>query len=282
MWYGRAMVHSYNTIVNKAKNIKESVEKEYKLGESSAWSYYIVKEVIQRTKTVKKIGVKGASKSNGNDFGRQLTKSEYLDMAKRFCKYVEEHNQLPNNIKIGNKLMRVSDYTYMFSRILVYYDKNKKMPLKVNVNSKAFIKPTEYPNKVYGLWVQYIKTKPKCLDDVCDSIISLFDYEFYFDDKKSNEEVLKSRAGNCTDLLQMLCNMAEAMDYDFEVIHTQCRQSGTGHVYGRFKKKGTNNWFTRDIACIADESRYCVWCEVPNGGNLLARNPSWFMENIHR
>jgi len=276
------MVHSYNTITDKAKSIKKNVKEQYKLGESSAWSYYIAKEVIQRTKTVKRIGVNGASQSNGNDFGRQLSKAEYLDMAKRFCKYVEQNGKLPNNIKIGNKLMRVSDYTYMFARILVYYDENKKLPMQVNVNSKAFIKPTEFPNKVYGLWVKYIKTKPKYLDDVCDYVKNHFDYEFYFDDKKSNEEVLKTKAGNCTDLLQMLTNMAEAMDYDFEVIHTRCRQSGTGHVYGLFKKKGSSEWFVRDIACIADESRYCVWCEVPNGGNLIAKNPAWFMENRNR
>jgi hypothetical protein len=276
------MNYTYNTILEKAQNIKNNVEKNYKLGESTGWSYYIAKEIIQRTKTVPKIGVKGASKSEGNDFGRQISKDEYLDMAKRLTAYVEKHNQLPNNIKIGNKLMRVSDYTYMFARILVYYDNNKKLPSKANVNSKAFTKPTEYPNKVYGLWVKYIKTKPKYLDDVCDYIKAHFTYEFYYDDQKSNEDVLKTKAGNCTDLLQMLSNMADAMDYDFEIIHTQCKQSGVGHVYGRFKKKGTNNWFTRDIACIADESRYCVWCEVPNGGNLIARNPSWFYQNLHR
>ena len=274
--------YTYAAIVAKAKSIKTNVEKEYKLGEASTWSYYIAKEVIQRTKTVTKITVHGASKSTGNDFGRQISKSDYLDMAKRLCKYVESHKQLPNNIKTGNKLMRVSDYTYMFSRILVYYDVNKKLPSKANVNSKAFIKPTEYPNKVYGLWVKYIKTKPKMLDDVCDYIKNHFTYQFYYDDHKSNEEVLKTKAGNCTDLLQLLTNMADAMDYDWEVIHTQCKQSKVGHVYGRFKKKGTSNWFIRDIACIADESRYCVWCEVPNGGNLLAKNPSWFLNNRNR
>ena len=84
-------------LINPAARKLLKISPEDKLGESSAWSYYIAKEVIQRTKTVEKIGVKGASKSNGNDFSRQLTKSEYLDMAKRFCKYVEEHNQLPNN-----------------------------------------------------------------------------------------------------------------------------------------------------------------------------------------
>jgi len=274
-------VYTYQTIVGKAKEIKKSVEKEYKKP-SANWSYYICKAILKPKTNVTKITVKAPSKSTGNDFGRQITKSQYLDMAKRLVKYVESHNQMPNNIKIGSKLMRGSDYTYMFSRILVYYNTHNQLPAYANVNSKAFTKPTEYPNKVYGLWVKYIKTKPKMLDDVCDYIKNHFTYQFYYDDKKSNEEVLKTKAGNCTDLLQLLTNMADAMDYDWEVIHTQCKQSKVGHVYGRFKKKGTSNWFTRDIACIADESRYCVWCEVPNGGNLLAKNPSWFLNNRHR
>ena len=272
--------YTYDTIVSKAKNIKSNVEKDYKIGESSTWSYYIAKEVIKRTKTVNKITVHGASKSTGNDFGRQLTKAQYLDMAERLCKYVESHNQLPNNIKIVNKLMRVSDYTYMFARILAYYDKNKKLPSQVNINSKAFIKPVETTNEVYKYFVQKTGLKPKYLDDVCDWVKNKVDYEFYFDDHKSNKQVIDSRAGNCTDLLQFLVNMAIALGYQYKVIHTQCRQSGTGHVYGMFKKDG--DWFIRDVACIADESRYCVWCQVPNGGNKLAENPSWFMANLNR
>jgi hypothetical protein len=72
------------------------------------------------------------------------------------------------------------------------------------------------------------------------------------------------------------------MDYDWEVYHVRCNVSGVGHVYGRFKKKGTSSWFTRDIACIVDESRYCVWCEAGNGGTLWAKNPSWFLANLNR
>lgn len=272
--------YTYDTIVSKAKNIKSNVEKDYEIGESSTWAYYIAKEVIKRTKTVNKITVHGAEKSTGNNFGRQLSKAQYLDMAERLCEYVEPHNQLPNNIKIVNKLMRVSDYTYMFARILAYYDKNKKLPSQVNVNSKAFIKPVETTNEVYKYFVQKTGLKPKYLDDVCDWVKNKVDYEFYFDDKKSNKEVIDSKAGNCTDLLQFLVNMAIALGYKYKIIHTQCRQSGTGHVYGMFKKDG--DWFIRDVACIADESRYCVWCQVPNGGNKLAENPSWFMANLNK
>lgn len=276
---------SYQTIVNKAKNIKKNVETEYKLGEASTWSYYIAKKVIKRTKTVEKIKIGGASKSTGNDFGRQLTKAQYLDMAKRLVKYVEKHNQLPNNIKIVNKLMRVSDYTYMFARILVYYDTHKKMPNYANVNSKAFIKPTETGNKVYDYFVKVTGKKYKYLDDFLEYCRVHYNYEFYFDDHKSNKQVIDTKSGNCTDLLQMCCNMATAMGYEWKVIHTQCKQSGTGHVYGKFRHKvNTNNqWVTRDIACIVDENRSCVWCNVDTGaGYQLAINPSWFMSNLNR
>ena len=78
----------------------------------------------------------------------------------------------------------------------------------------------------------------------------------------------------------MLINMAAALGYEWKVYHVRCNQSGTGHVYGMFKRDG--DWFIRDIACIADESRYCVWCEAGNGGSLIAVTPNWFLENLRR
>ena len=127
--------------------------------------------------------------------------------------------------------------------------------------------------------------EPKCIDDVCDYIKDQFKYEYYYDDQKSNAEVIKSKAGNCTDLSQMGVNMAIAMDYEYETIHTQCRQSGTGHVYNKFRKEGVNGgeWFTRDFACQADELEYCVWCDVDKkAGYLIAVNPAWWLSNLNR
>ena len=274
--------YTYKSIVSKAKAVKSNVETDYEIGVSAGWSYYFAKAILKPNKNVEKISIKKAEKSTGKNFSRQIYQDAYKDMAERLIKYVNTHKQMPNNITVYNKPMRVSDYTYMFARILAYYDKKGKLPTYAEVNSKAFTKPTEYPNKVYGLFVKYTGLKPKMLDDVCDWVETKVKYLFYYDDQKSNEQVIKDKSGNCTDLLQFLTNMADAMDYDWEVIHTECKQSGVGHVYGRFKKKGTNNWFVRDIACIADESRYCVWCEVPNGGNLLAKNPYWFLQNRNR
>lgn len=273
--------YTYNEIVKKANCIKQNVKQKYKIGEPTPWSYYIAKEVLQRSKKVTKIGINGAENSIGNDFGRQLSKAQYLDMAERFTKFVEKNEKLPNNISIVNKKMRVSDYTYMFARILAYYDDHKKMPAHVNVNSKAFTKPTESSNEVFNYWVKKFGFTPKCIDDVCDYILKHFNYEFYFDDHKSNKQVIDSKAGNCVDLSQMLSNMAEALGYEWRCIHTKCRQSGTGHVYLKLRKGG--EWFTRDVACIADESRYCVWCDVDiGGGTLLSVNPDWWKQNRNR
>ena len=275
------MSYSYETIVDKAKNIKTNVEKNYKIGESTGWTYYICKEVIQRTKTVPKITFSGAGQSQGNDLSRQINQEHYLDMAKRLVKFVENNHKLPNYISYGKYKVRVSDYTYMFARILAYYDNKKKLPAYVNVNSKAFTKPTESSNEVFNYWVKKFGFTPKCIDDVCDYILKHFNYEFYFDDHKSNKQVIDSKAGNCTDLSQMLSNMAEALGYEWRCIHTKCRQSGTGHVYLKLRKGG--EWFTRDVACIADESRYCVWCDVDNGGgNIISENPDWWKQNRNR
>ena len=272
---------TYETIIDEAWKIQLGIMKQHKLVESTKWDYYMAKAILQRHSPVKKIPVNKATDINkGNYFSRQIKKSVYLDMVQRFITYVETHNQIPNTIRIGDKLMGVKDFTNMFSAILVYYSKHGELPKTVNVNSKAFVKPTEDKNTVFTKWVNTFKFTPEYIDDVCDYIRDHFNYQFYFDDQKSNNEVIETKSGNCTDLLQMLINMAEALGYEWKVYHVRCNQSGTGHVYGMFKRDG--DWFIRDIACIADESRYCVWCEAGNGGSLIATNPSWFLSNLRR
>ena len=273
--------YKYDTIVSNAKKCKTSVDKNYKLGVTSLWSYYFAKSILNPKKDIKKLSFKQASKPSGTIISRQISKSNYTDMAKRLVKYVEAHKQLPNYITYGQYRIRTRLYTYMFAKILVYYNTHKQLPNYVSITSKAFTKPTETGNTVYDYWVKKTGTKPKYIDDVCDYILKHFNYEFYFDDHKSNKQVIDTKAGNCTDLSQMLSNMAEALGYEWKCIHTQCRQSGTGHVYLKLRKGG--EWFIRDVACIADESRYCIWCNTDTGaGYKLAENPSWWMANRNR
>ena len=272
--------YPYKTIVKSAKTIKNNVEKEYKLGATAKWSYYFAKCILTPKKDIKKVTFNNASKPTGTHLSRQIPKADYLKICERLIDYVERKRALPNFITYKSFKIRTRLYTYMMAKILVYYDAHGQLPNYVDVNSKAFTKPTETGNTVYDYWVKKTGTKPKQIDDVCDYILNHFKYEFYFDDHKSNKQVIDTKAGNCTDLTQMLSNMADALGYEWKCIHTQCRQSGTGHVYLKLRKGG--NWFVRDVACIADESRYCIWCEVPNKGSLLAENPSWWMSNRNR
>ncbi len=275
-------------IINKAKTIKNNVSKTYSLGLTNRWCYYICKAIVEpKTNTFKGVKIDDCKYVKGSNISRQIFKSSYMDMAERIIRYVERENRMPTTVTFTTKKGKVYHInidvcTDMFSRILTYHYNNGVYPRYANINSKCFDKPTETGNKVLDCWIKEIGFKPSCIDDVCNYILKNFTYEFYYDDQKSNEEVIKSRSGNCTDLSQMVVNIGDALDYDWKAIHTECRQSGTGHIYPMFRKDG-GDWFTRDVACIADEGRYCVWCDVDNGGGyLLATNPAWFMENLHR
>ena len=274
--------YTYDEIVSKAKSIKNNVEKSYKLGENAQWSYWIANAILTPKKNIPKFKVNPASKPSGDSLSRQIIKKDYLDMASRLVKYVNANKALPNYITCNGKKVKVNDYTYMFARILSYYDKNKSYPNYAELNSKSFTRPTETGNSVYDYFVKKTGKKYTTIDDLLSYVKANFKYEFYFDDHKSNKQVTDTRAGNCTDLMQWLWNMAKAMGYDCKCIHVKCRVSGTGHVRGQFRhpKNTSGKWINRDIAAVADGgSVTSLWCA---DGYKLAENPSWFMQNINR
>jgi hypothetical protein len=276
---------NYKEILNKAKTIKQSVEKEYKLPFSTP-VYYICKAILKPKTDVKSVKVEMASKSQGDYISNQIYKTTYLGMAERLTKYVEQNGKLPNYITaiVSDKTykIKVSDYVYMFSRILIYYDTNGKLPSYANVNSKSFTKPTETGNTVYDYFTKRTGYKPKTLDDILTYVANHFTYQYYYDDYKSNQQVTESKAGNCVDLLQWLCNMVEPLGYEWKCVHVSCRSSGTGHVWGKFRHPTNTGgeWVNRDPAAVASNgSIHSMWCE---DGYVNAYNPSWWMANLRR
>lgn len=277
-------VHEYKTIVKRAKQIKAEVLKYYEIKHNKAWSYFFAKSILNPKQDIRKIAIKQAkSDTTGDHFGRQVSNHQFKDMAERFVNYVEKNHQLPTYITVSpNRKMCVNDYTFMFSRIIVFYDKYGRLPNSINVNSKSFIEPSEPSNEVYDYACKKFGRKFTSLDDILEYVANNFTYQFYFDDYKSNKEVTDTKSGNCTDLLQWLCNMVEALGYEWKCVHVSCRSSGTGHVWGKFKhpKNTGSEWVNRDIACCADNgSIKCVWCE---DGYVQAYNPEWWLENLHR
>ena len=268
--------YTYKQIQDKAKAVKKNVEKNYKNGVDSNWSYYFAKAIITK-KDVTKLTIKEAKNQQGEHISRGISKSDYTDMAKRYVKYVETHKQLPNyltykDIKIAPHLL-----TAFFAKVIA-----NNYPSTQNINRKWYTKPSETDTKVYDYFTKKTGKKYNTIDEFLGFLSSHYYYQKYYDDKKSNTEVIDSESGNCTDLLQMMINWAKAKGYECKCIHVQCRSSGTGHVFGKFKhKKHTGgNWITRDPAAVAGgHDIHRVWCEE---GYKLAENPSWFMQNLNR
>ena len=274
--------YKYTKILSKAQECKDSVKKEYKLGINKKWSYYFAKAIIKPKTDITKIDFTKESDPTGTHISRQLTKAEYTDIAKRLIAYVEKHKKLPNYVTYKNYQIKIKLITYVFAKVLLHYKKDGKLPAEININSKIFTKPVEYKNEVYKYFVKKTGKEFKTIDDLLGYVKHNYSYQYYFDDKKSNKQVIDSESGNCTDLLQFLINMANEMGYESKCIHVKCRQSGTGHVFGKFKhKKNTaDKWVVRDIASVADGgSITSVWCK---DGYVLGENPSWFMSNLNR
>lgn len=274
---------SWNEILNQAKTLKSNVEKEQRMHMNSKWAYYFAKAIKKPHTNIKKINFNESENPNGDYISRDIQKSDYLDMCKRLIKYVETNKTMPNYVTVNGLKVKPNLVAYSFAKILVYYDShNNTAPRYVNINSKAFEKKSETGNVVYDYWVDTFGFKPSSLDEILEYVAEYFSYEYYYDDRKSNKEVIDTRAGNCTDLLQMLVNMVVVLGYDYQVLHVLC-SGGDGHVRGKFRhsRNTGGEWIYRDIACVASNGDVsCNWCT--SGYTLLDVNPAWFMENLHR
>ena len=275
-------VFTYPTIVGKAKEIKKTVESDYKLPYSTP-VYYIAKAILKPKTNIKKIKVDKAEKNTGDHFSRQIYHSTYIDMAERLVKYVEKNHQLPNTILDNHgKKMRVSDYVYMFARILVYYNTNGKLPSYANVNSKAFTKPDESGNSVYDYFTK-VFGKITCIDDAMEKIAGR-GYGYYYDDVYSNKQSIdriKNKQGiNCTDATQMMKNVADGTKKykSVDCVHVRC-QGGDGHVFLKITQKDNSVFYRDPAACLDNGSVTSIWC---SNGTVLSINPSWWVANLYR
>lgn len=274
---------TYATIIKTAKSVKTNVKKNYKTGVKSTWSYYFAKAIVSPKKNVKKITIKDAPNPNGTSISNQITKAKYVDISKRLIKYVEKNKVLPNYVSYGNYRLTPHLLTEIFSRILVYYNSNGKMPLYANANSKVFTKPSESKNDVFNYFVKKFG-KVSTIDGALGKIAGN-GYGYYYDDKYSNKvSIDRMKAGkgiNCTDSSQVFWNIGKALGYNVRAVHVKC-SGGDGHVRLQFKhsKHTGGKWINRDPASVLSNGNVTgIWC---SSGTVLAYNPSWFTQNVSR
>lgn len=278
--------YTYKEIVSKAKGIKKSVEKDYKLGVSSKWCYYICKAIISPNKDIAKISVEEAKNPTGTHISRQIDKAGYIDIAKRIIKYVEAKKQLPNYVTYKDFKLNPRLCAYVFARVLVYYDEHQAYAKYVNVNSKCFTKESESDNEVYKYFKQVFGDFGDTIDGALAKV-SGHGYGYYYDDSYSNRtsiDRMKNYQGiNCTDSMQVFYNIVLALIQKgkykkVECLHVRC-SGGDGHVRMRITMND-GSYIYRDPACTLNSGGTCNWCT--SGYTLLGINPSWFMENLNR
>ena len=268
--------------VKSARLCKKSVENNQTLKVTPKWGYYYAQAILNPRKNITSISFEKPPKSHGDSISNQIKKADYIDCAKRIVAFTKKNKVMPNFVKWNNKKISAKDYTYNFAKIIVWYtDHQNTLPAQNNINTKVWIKPHEYYQQIYDYFAKKTGKKFKTLDDLLAYVRDNFTYEFYSDDWRSNKEVMDDFAGNCTDLMQWLANMAQAMGYDWKCIHVECRVSGIGHVWGKFRHKTytENTWINRDPSAVCGNSVRSMWCE---DGYFLAENPSWWMANLNR
>ncbi len=281
-------VYTYKQILSVAKDITNNVKTNYKLGRTAKWSYYLAKAILTPKKDIKKIGVQDAPKPTGTVISRTVKKADYIDIAKRYVQFVEKHSKhrLPNYVSYGKHKIRPRLATLVFAKILVSYSKNGKLPNEVNINSRAFTKPTVTTNEVYNYFVKVFGKFDNTIDGAL-SKVEAKGYAYYYDDLYSNKtsiDRLKQGKGiNCTDSCHVFYNImlqliALGKYKKVECLHVMC--SSGGHVKLRITlNDGTK--IIRDPACaISDNGKgiRCNWCT----NTPIAINPNWFMANLNR
>lgn len=281
----------FNEIVKLATTIKTYVEKENKLpnkanGYTKAeYSYILTKSILNLGKEVNKLTFKEAPNPNGDTINKSVTKKEYTDMANDVNKFISKNKRLPNFVSYQGKKININLTIYCFSKIIIFYHQNNRHPATCKYDSSIFqtkkTSPTIKPNETYTYFVKKTGFKGNTIDEVLTYVQKHGKYEYYYNGHKTNKTVTDKMAGNCTDWLQWLINIAEALGYEWKCLHVKC-QSGTGHVRGKFrhKKHTEGTWIYRDPAAVANGNGVrSNWCM---NGTLLATNPSWFMETLRK
>lgn len=282
--------YTYKEIVNKAKNCKNNVKKEYKLGINAKWCYYIASAILTPKKDIPRININDAPNPTGSNISRQISKKDYLDVCKRLVEYVkkDKKHRLPNYITYKGLKIRPRLLTEVLSRILVYYDTHGKLPSEAEINSKVFTKPTEHTNKVLEYFIKKFG-KVSTIDGALGKVNGK-GYGYYYDDHKTNKQTIDAMANNthsddpnCTDSCHVFYNIAKGLGYDVHCIHVKC-SGGDGHVRLklRHKKHTDNQWIYRDPACVISDNGKSVGCNWCMDGSVLATDPSWFMSNLNR
>lgn len=184
---------------------------------------------------------------------------DYLSVAKSVVKTAESKGKLPNSVSSKIGTIGYKGIVSAFSKILVSYNKNKKMPSYVAVKSLsssstsakgamnmkntitalaaylAASKNCEVNNaaikKLVTKLTKDCKTEKQKASAIYNYVRDKISYSFYYNTRYGAAGTLKAKSGNCVDQAHLTVAMFRAAGLATRYVHAKCTFS-SGHTYG--------------------------------------------------
>lgn len=197
-----------------------------------------------------------------------LTKTNYVKYAGNLKKFVNTNKRLPNYSTTSLGKMRYESLIYAYSKIVVFYGDNKRLPNTVSVtpwtaksttegssttNMSQYLKSTtDAPSNsttIKNLAASITKGKTTTYakaQAIFNWVRNNLTYSFYYDTKKGALGALSSRSANCVDTSHLLISLTRASGIPARYQHGTCKFSSGwfGHVWAQVYVDG--KWYNAD------------------------------------
>ena len=202
-----------------------------------------------------------------------LTKTEYVKLAGNLKTFINTNSRLPNYISSSLGKMRYESLIYMYSKIVIFYGDNKRLPNTVSV--KSWTNTSTNTSTDYSKYLQPTANCPSTdstITSLSASITSglssnyakanaIFNwvrdhltYSFYYNTKKGALGALSSRTANCCDTSHLVIALARAAGLPARYQFGTCKFSDGwfGHVWAQINVDGS--WYYADA--ISDSNTF--------------------------
>ena len=282
---------NWNGILKLAKDLKKSVEKNHDTPKKidgltfNEYSYVLLQGVINPGKAVANKTIKTAPKPSGDNVDVKLKKAEYVAMAKTVTNFISKNVRLPNYYTYSKKNIDIRLVIYGCAKIIVFYDKENRMPNDCTLKSATFKKASskssgKYTTKggaVCKKLMNLAKMNINNYKDVYAAMGKIFTYDYYYDDQQTQAQTISRKKGNCTDLNQVersaLLELYKKDEVQIVRGLVRCNDGKNyGHVWCRIKVSG--KWVNIDASAAAKGKSLgeVICAKVVEVTNI---NPSW-------
>ncbi|HEX3013254.1 MAG TPA: pseudomurein-binding repeat-containing protein [Methanobacterium sp.] len=211
--------------------------------------------------------VNSAATPDENITSGNITKVNYLDLAKRVEAFIDANGSLPNYATTSLGKIGYESMIYMYSKIIAYDSANNALPNYVSVSPWSVVSTVPIPAELQ----QYLQATTNCqVNDASikslaasitsgksstyDKAVAIFNwvrdnigYSFYYNTKYGAVGTLNAKTGNCVDTAHLLIALERAAGIPARYEHVKAQfTSGNwyGHVIAQVWVNG--KWYNAD------------------------------------